>query len=56
MVADEIPTKIEQSPARTGDVASATVTSEKAEKLIGWRAEVDFRTGLKELIQHHLSG
>ncbi len=54
LVAEEIPTKIEQVPARTGDVASATVNSEKAGKLIGWQAKVDFRTGLKALIHHHL--
>ena len=56
MIAEEIPTKIEQVPARTGDVASATVNSEKAEKLLGWRARTDFRTGLKELIRHQLDG
>ena len=54
LVSEEIPTKIEQVPARTGDVASATVNSDKAEKLIGWQAKVDFRTGLKALIHHDL--
>lgn len=55
MIAEEIPTEIEQVPARTGDVASATVNSDKADELLGWRAKTDFRTGLRELIQHQMA-
>ena len=54
MIAAEIPTTIEQVPARTGDVASAVVNSQKAEKLLGWRAKMTFRSGLQELIQYQL--
>ena len=54
LIAEEIPTQIEQVPARTGDVVSAIVSSKKAEDLLSWRAETDFRSWLRELIRHKL--
>ena len=49
-VAEEFPTEITYGPRREGDVPSAAVSAEKAERLLGWKAEVGLREGLRDLI------
>ena len=52
-VAEELPTEITYGPRRDGDVPSATVSADKAQRSLGWRAEIDFTEGLRDLIAHH---
>ena len=50
LVAAKYPTSINHVPARQGDVPSATVSSEKAGRLLAWKPDVGFREGLGELM------
>lgn len=43
------PTRLTYGQPRPGDVPSATVTSAKAERELGWRAAVDFEQGVREI-------
>jgi len=52
-IAEDLPTEITYGPWREGDVPSAEVSAEKAESLLGWKAEAGFREGLSDLIAHH---
>jgi UDP-glucose 4-epimerase len=53
MVAEALPTSLEFGEARPGDIASARVSSAKAERLLSWRPQVAFRDGLHDLIEWH---
>lgn len=50
MVTHYAPTRVIYGTARPGDVPSARVTSAKAMRDLGWKAEVDFELGLRELV------
>lgn len=56
MVADRFPTEIRLAEARAGDIHPSTVDSSRAERLLGWRAEVPFQTGLAELMDEAARG
>ncbi len=49
MVTTIVPTKLTYGEARPGDVPSATVSAKKAADELGWRAEMDFEQGLREI-------
>ena len=53
-VVDELPTEVAFGPPREGDVASARVSSIKAEQLLQWKPTVDFKDGLRQLIRWYL--
>lgn len=44
------PTELTFGPPRPGDVPPATVTAERIERELGWRAEMPFERGLGELM------
>ena len=44
------PTELTYSEPRPGDVPSATVSNEKAKRELGWRPEMDFDDGLREIV------
>jgi UDP-glucose 4-epimerase len=44
------PTELSFGPARLGDVAPALISSKRIEGVLGWRPEVDFETGIQELL------
>ena len=50
LVAEAIPTEIVYAPARKGDVPSALVSNARIREEVGWAPQVDFRDGLRELI------
>jgi UDP-glucose 4-epimerase len=50
MVQRRLPTEIQYVPARAGDIQPAIINSSKAQRLLGWQAEVEFSDGLDELI------
>ena len=52
-IAEELPTEITYGPRREGDVPSAKVSVEKAGRVLGWKAEVGFKEGLRDLIAHY---
>ena len=56
MVAEALPTSLEFGEARPGDIASARVSSAKAEQVLGWRPQMAFRDGLHDLIEWHRGG
>jgi UDP-glucose 4-epimerase len=41
---------IEFLPARSGDYAGVNVSSQKAERLLGWRPEITFNQGMRETV------
>jgi UDP-glucose 4-epimerase len=45
------PTEVTYGPPRPGDVPSATVTSERAERELGWSPRVRFEDGMRELFE-----
>ena len=49
-VASRFPTSISYEHARTGDIAPALVTSEKAKRLLGWEQRIAFSNGLFDMI------
>lgn len=51
MIKQRIPVGLVFEEARAGDIATAWVSSKKAEEQLGWKAEVSFREGLDELIE-----
>jgi UDP-glucose 4-epimerase len=53
MVVEALPTRLEFGEARRGDIASARVSSAKAETLLRWRPQMAFRDGLHDLIEWH---
>jgi len=53
-VCRHLPTEVKYEEERIGEVPSAKVTSEKARRLLGWKAETNFLAGMKELITYRL--
>jgi UDP-glucose 4-epimerase len=47
------PTELSFGPPRPGDVPSAIVSADRAAHELGWRAEMEFESGLSELIDAH---
>lgn len=47
------PTELSFGPPRPGDVAPALVSAERAAQELGWRAEMEFESGLSELMDAH---
>jgi UDP-glucose 4-epimerase len=45
------PTEVTYGPPRPGDVPSATVTSERAKRDLGWSPRVGFEDGMRELFE-----
>jgi UDP-glucose 4-epimerase len=45
------PTEVTYGPPRPGDVPSATVTSARAERELGWKPRVRFEDGMRELFE-----
>lgn len=50
LITREVPTELTYGEARPGDVPSATVSNEKARRELGWRPEMDFDDGLREIV------
>jgi len=50
-VARTIPAEVTFGPARPGDVPSLRVTSERAQRELGWRARMAFDLGLERIIE-----
>lgn len=50
LITREAPTELTYGDPRPGDVPSATVSNEKAKSELGWRSEVDFDDGLREIV------
>lgn len=46
LVCSKLPTSINYEAARTGDIAPAIVSSEKAKRLLGWEPRIAFAEGL----------
>lgn len=55
-VAKRFPTEITYGKARPGDVPPALVSADRAEEILGWKAEVRFDQGLDELIESVVDG
>ena len=49
MVVARYPTQLTFGAPRPGDIAPATVSADRAEKMLGWRAEVEFERGLEDV-------
>lgn len=56
MVATRFPTEIRFTEARAGDIHPSAVDSSRAQRLLGWRAEVPFEVGLAEMMHEVASG
>ena len=50
VVVARYPTEIQFTEARPGDVAPAVVSSEKANRLLGWAPQVAFEDGMGRLM------
>lgn len=50
MVVSVLPTELQFGEARSGDVPSSRVSSEKAREMLGWQPQVPFQEGLEEII------
>lgn len=50
MVVERFPTRIVFEEARAGDVPSARISAEKAQRVLGWKAVVPFHQGLGDLM------
>lgn len=55
-VAARFPTEVRFTEARAGDIHPSTVDSSRAERLLGWRAEVPFDVGLAEMMDEVARG
>ncbi|MBO0703633.1 MAG: UDP-glucose 4-epimerase, partial [Candidatus Dormibacteraeota bacterium] len=42
---------IERAPAREGEVRRSCLATERAQRLLGWRAHTDLRQGLGETLE-----
>ena len=49
-VVSRFPAELKFGPPRSGDVPPARVSADRAQQLLGWRAEMEFHQGLDELI------
>lgn len=56
MVAARFPTEIRFAEARAGDIHPSAVDSSRADRLLGWRAEVPFEVGLAEMMDEVVRG
>ena len=50
-VRELVPTKVTFGPPRAGDVVSARVSNERARRDLGWDAIVEFRDGLRDIVE-----
>lgn len=50
LITREAPTELAYGEARPGDVPSATVSSAKAKRELGWKPQTDFEDGLREIV------
>lgn len=50
LVVDRFPTELSYGEARPGDVHPAIVSSEKAARILGWKADVPFEEGVGRLL------
>jgi len=55
-VCQELPTELRFEESRKGDIPPAEVSAEKAESELGWKTQIAFADGLKELIEFSKSG
>jgi nucleoside-diphosphate-sugar epimerase len=53
-VVRRLPTEIEFSGARVGDVPSARVSNRRAREVLGWTPSMSFERGLNEIIDWQL--
>lgn len=53
MINNYIPVKTKCTPARIGDISPSKVSSEKAKKILKWKAKIRFKEGLKEVINFY---
>jgi nucleoside-diphosphate-sugar epimerase len=53
MVVERLPTRIVFEEARAGDVPSARISAEKAQRVLGWKAVVSFHEGLGDLLDSY---
>lgn len=51
LVVEQFPTELSYGEARPGDVHPAMVSSEKAARLLGWKADVGFEEGVRRLLE-----
>jgi nucleoside-diphosphate-sugar epimerase len=51
LVVDTFPTELTFTESRPGDVHPARVSSVKALDILGWKAEIPFAEGVKELLE-----
>lgn len=51
MVIERFPTALLFEEARTGDIAPAQISAQKAQRMLGWEASMTFPDGLTDLIQ-----
>jgi UDP-glucose 4-epimerase len=49
------PVDVTYTPARTGDFGGREISAAKAERILGWRAEVPFVDGLRRYVEWHLA-
>src|SRR5581483_11879619 len=49
------PVDVTYTPARTGDYGGREISAAKAERVLGWRAEVPFEDGLRRYVHWHLA-
>jgi UDP-glucose 4-epimerase len=49
------PVDVTYTPARTGDYGGREISAAKAERVLGWRAEVAFADGLRRYVDWHLA-
>jgi UDP-glucose 4-epimerase len=49
------PVDVTYTPARTGDFGGREISAAKAERILGWRADVPFVDGLRRYVEWHLA-
>jgi UDP-glucose 4-epimerase len=49
------PVDVTYTPARTGDYGGREISAAKAERVLGWRADVPFAEGLRRYVDWHLA-
>ena len=49
------PVDVTYTPARTGDYGGREISAAKAERVLGWRADVTFTDGLRRYVDWHLA-
>jgi len=56
LVAERFPIEIVFKEARAGDIVPATISAEKARRLLGWQPQMTFKAGLADLIDGLVEG